>query len=263
MKVVILAGGLGSRISEESHLQPKPMIEVGDKPILWHVMKGYAHFGFTDFVICAGYKQHMIKEWFSDYFLHSSDVTFDYTGGSLVTEVHDTRVEPWRVTVTDTGFFTNTAGRILRTKRYIGDETFMLTYGDGVSDVDPNDILAAHNASGMTVTLTGVTMNQRFGVMDVDKNGRIRTFREKHPVDSAMINGGFMVCNPRVYDVIEQSCEDPDATDFSGVTLEWMASHGELGCYHHDGFWACMDTQRDHRMLEKMWREGNAPWKVW
>ena len=263
MKVVILAGGFGSRISEESHLRPKPMIEIGGRPILWHIMKCYAHYGFNDFVICAGYRQDVIKEYFSDFFLHSSDVTFDYRGGSLDMEVHNTTVEPWRVTVADTGYSTNTAGRILRVKRYVGDETFLLTYGDGVSDIDPNDVLATHRRMNTTVTITGVTMAQRFGVLGIDGTGRIRSFREKRDDDAALINGGFMACEPSVFDAIEQAGTNPMVEDFSSVTLPWLAQRGELGCHRYDGFWFCMDTQRDRNQLESMWGQGEAPWKVW
>ena len=262
MKVVILAGGFGSRISEESHLRPKPMIEIGRYPILWHIMKGYSHFGFNDFVICAGYRQDVIKEYFEDYFLHRSDVTFDFTNGQRDMVVHNTSVEPWRVTVADTGYATMTAGRINRIRPYVDDEPFMLTYGDGVSDVDPNDILAFHRASGAIVTLTAVKASQRFGVLDIDDGGCVGDFREKSDSDDAYINGGFMVCEPGVFDVINQR-EDPDGDDFSGVTLEALARSGKLSAYRYDGFWSCMDTQRDMQQLIALWNAGNAPWKVW
>lgn len=263
MKTVILAGGFGSRISEESHLRPKPMIEIGGRPILWHIMKAYAHHGFSDFVVCAGYKQDIIKEYFSDFFLHHSDVTFDYRGGTLDMEVHNTTVEPWRVTVADTGLFTNTAGRVLRARRYVGNERFMLTYGDGLSNVDPHEVIQTHIAAEATVTLTGVVIGQRFGVLDIDANGRIRTFREKRDEDGAFVNGGFMVCEPTVFDAIERAGKNPDDEDFSRVSLEWLAKRGELACHRHEGFWACMDTQRDRERLEQMWACGDAPWKVW
>ncbi len=263
MKVVILAGGFGTRISEVSHLLPKPMIEVGGKPILWHIMKGYSHFGFNEFVICAGYKQHVIKEWFADYFLHSSDVTFDYTNGHETMEVHDTTAEPWRVTVADTGFSTNTAGRIYRVRKYVGDERFMLTYGDGVSDVNPNDILATHRAASAVATLTGVIPAQRFGILDVDGGGLVRSFQEKRTDTAALVNGGFMVCEPSVFQAIEQAGSCPDAEDFSAVTLEWLAHEGRLACHRHRGFWMCMDTKRDYEQMERLWSSGNAAWKVW
>ncbi len=263
MKVVILAGGFGSRISEESHLKPKPMIEIGERPILWHIMKGYSHFGFNDFVICAGYKQQAIKTYFNDYFLHTSDVTFDYRDGAKDIEIHSTTAEPWRVTVADTGLNTFTAGRIKRIQKYVGNEPFLLTYGDGVSDVDPNDIIAFHRAHGAVVTLTGVIVSQRFGVLDVDDTGMVGSFREKRTADEALINGGFMVCEPEVFDYIGADGEDGTTEDFSGVTMERLALEGKLACYPHHGFWSCMDTQRDKNRLEELWNSGHAPWKVW
>lgn len=258
MKVVILAGGYGSRISEESHLRPKPMIEIGGQPIMWHIMKYYSSFGFDDFVICAGYKQHVIKEYFADYYLRASDVTFDYRGSGETLEVHDTHAEPWRVTVADTGRDTQTGGRIRRIRRYVGDESFMLTYGDGLSDIDLNALLAYHEREGGTVTLTGVDVAQRFGVLDMDHEGRIKAFREKSDVDDAAINGGFMVVEPEIFGE-----RLGDADDFSKVALEDLAAKGKLTCYRHTGFWKCMDTQRDREILEEIWSSGNAPWKVW
>ena len=239
------------------------MIEIGGQPILWHVMKGYSTHGFNDFVICAGYKQHMIKEYFDDLFLYSSDVTFDYRDGRKAVEVHDTSVEPWRVTVADTGYDTKTAGRVRRIHQYVGDEPFMLTYGDGVSNIDPNELLAYHEKVGGVVTLTGVSAGQRFGVLDIDKAGRVSQFREKRDADESIINGGFMVCEPEVFDYIGQNGSDPDDEDFSSVTLEKLASEGRLTAYPFDGFWKCMDTQRDKEQLEALWDEGSAPWKVW
>lgn len=258
MKVVILAGGYGSRISEESHLRPKPMIEVGGQPILWHIMKYYSAFGFDDFVICAGYKQHVIKEYFADYYLRASDVTFDYRGDGEKLEVHDTHAEPWRVTVADTGLNTQTGGRIRRIRRYVGDEPFMLTYGDGVSDVDLRALLACHEREGGVVTLTGVDVTQRFGVLDMEPDGRIRAFREKSDVDDSAVNGGFMVVEPSIF---KERLGDGD--DFSKVALEDLAAKGELTCYRHTGFWKCMDTQRDREILEEIWASGEAPWKAW
>lgn len=258
MKVVILAGGLGSRISEESHLRPKPMIEIGGRPILWHIMKYYSEFGFNDFVICAGYKQHIIKEYFADYFLHSSDVTFDYRDGKQEMAVHSTNAEPWRVTVADTGLNTQTGGRIRRIHKYVGDEPFMLTYGDGVSNVDLNALLAYHEKAGGTVTLTGVNIAQRFGVLDINDSGQVTAFREKNDADESAINGGFMVVEPGVFN-------EPlgDDEDFSKIALESLAKKGELTCYRHTGFWQPMDTQRDKQLLEKIWAGGDVPWKIW
>ncbi len=258
MKVVILAGGLGSRISEESHLRPKPMIEIGGRPILWHIMKYYSEFGFNDFVICAGYKQHIIKEYFADYFLHSSDVTFDYRDGKQEMTVHSTNAEPWRVTVADTGLKTQTGGRIRRIHKYVGDEPFMLTYGDGVSNVDLNALLKYHAQVGGTVTLTGVNIAQRFGVLDINDAGQVTEFREKNDADENAINGGFMVVEP---DVFEEPLGDDE--DFSKIALESLASKGKLTCYRHTGFWQPMDTQRDKQLLEKIWASGDAPWKIW
>ena len=263
MKVVILAGGFGSRISEESHLRPKPMIEIGERPILWHIMKIYSAYGFNDFVICAGYKQHIIKEYFADFFLHASDVTFDYTNGERSVEVHNTSVEPWRVTVADTGYDTKTAGRIKRIRKYVGDEPFMLTYGDGVAALDPHKVINYHEKAGGMVTLTGARVIQRFGVLDITEGGLVGDFREKRNDDDGYINGGFMVCEPEVFDYIGTSGVDPDDEDFSGVTLEGLAARGSLTAYRFDGFWMCMDTQRDKDRLEALWDEGSAPWKVW
>ena len=250
MKVVILAGGFGSRISEESHLRPKPMIEIGGRPILWHIMKGFSHYGFNDFVICAGYRQQVIKTYFND-------------DGSKDVEVHSTVAEPWRVTVADTGYDTFTAGRIKRIQKYVGDEPFLLTYGDGVSDVDPNDIIAHHKKVGGLVTLTGVILNQRFGVLDIDESDHVFSFREKREADDAFINGGYMVVEPEVFDVIGASGMPAEREDFSGVTMERLAREGQLTVYPYTGFWRCMDTQRDKQQLEELWESGNAPWKVW
>lgn len=257
MKVVILAGGFGSRISEESHLRPKPMVEIGGQPILWHIMKYYTAFGFTDFVICAGYKQQVIKEYFADYYLRASDVTFDYSGAGETLEVHGTSAEPWRVTVADTGRDTQTGGRIRRIREYVEGEPFLLTYGDGLSDVDLDELVRFHERAGGTVTLTGVNVEQRFGVLDID-GGRIRAFREKSDADGAAINGGFMVVEPEVFG---ERLGDGD--DFSKVALEDLAAKGELTVYRHTGFWKCMDTQHDREILEGIWARGDAPWKAW
>ena len=256
MKAVILAGGFGTRISEESQFKPKPMLEIGEMPILWHIMKLYSHYGVNEFVICAGYKQHIIKEWFADYFLHTSDVTFDLAKNEM--QVHNNYSEPWRVTLVDTGLHTMTGGRIKRIRDYIGDETFMLTYGDGVSNVDLDALVAFHKQHGKIATLTGVNIGQRFGVMDVDSDGHIREIREKNDDDGKIVNGGFMVLEPGVFDYIEG-----DDTVFEKAPLEQLAKDGQLMVYRHDGFWKCMDTQRDKMQLEQMWQEGNAPWKLW
>lgn len=256
MKVVILAGGLGTRISEESHLRPKPMIEIGEQPILWHIMKIYSHYGFNEFVICLGYKQYMIKEFFSDYFLHTSDVTFDIANNEMT--VHNNSSEPWKVTLVDTGLHTMTGGRIKRVKDYIGDETFFLTYGDGVADVDIAEELEFHKSHGKMVTMTAINVDQRFGVLDINSDGVIESFREKTKQDGGIINGGFMICEPEIINYI-----DDDTTVFEKKPLETVADMGELMAYRHTGFWQCMDTQRDKNKLEELWAGGNAPWKVW
>lgn len=256
MKIVILAGGFGTRISEESHLKPKPMIEIGEKPILWHIMKYYSQYGYNEFIICLGYKQYVVKEYFADYFLHTSDVTFDLANNRM--EVHNNYAEPWRVTLVDTGLHTMTGGRIRRVREYIGNETFCLTYGDGVSTVDLNALAKFHKKHGRTATITGVNIGQRFGVLEVDADGAIREFREKSDDDGKIVNGGFMMMEPAVFDYIEG-----DGTVFEKEPLENLARDGQLMVYRHDGFWKCMDTQRDRMQLEKMWQEGSAPWKIW
>ncbi len=256
MKVVILAGGLGTRISEESHLRPKPMIEIGEKPILWHIMKIYSSYGFHEFVICLGYKQHMIKEFFADYFLHTSDITFDLASNQMT--VHNNASEPWKVTLVDTGLNTMTGGRVKRVREYLGEEPFFLTYGDGVSNVDIAALLAFHKSHKKIGTITTVNIGQRFGVMDIGKDGAIHSFREKQDTDGSLINGGFMVMNPEIFDYI-----DGDETVFEKKPLEQLAREGQLMAYKHGGFWHCMDTQRDKNSLEEMWKSGAAPWKVW
>ena len=256
MKVVILAGGFGTRITEESHLKPKPMIGIGERPILWHIMKEYSKYGFNEFVICLGYKAYVIKEYFSDYFLHTSDVTFDLTKNEMT--VHDNYSEPWKVTLVDTGLNTMTGGRIKRIQKYIGNEPFMLTYGDGVSDVNIDDLLKFHKAHGKIATLTAINVDQRFGVLDINSNNNIEAFREKNASDGALINGGYMVLQPEIFDYI-----DGDATVFEKKPLETLANKGELMAYKHEGFWKCMDTLRDKNQLEEMWNSGKAPWKVW
>jgi len=258
MKTVLLAGGFGTRISEESQFKPKPMIELGGMPILWHIMKLYSHYGFNDFVICAGYKQHVIKEYFADYFLHTSDVTFDFSHGRQEVTIHRHAAEPWKVTVVDTGLDTLTGGRVKRVRDYLGGERFFLTYGDGVSDVNIAKLLEFHKSHGKLVTLTSVNPGQRYGSLDIDETGRIREFREKARADGALINGGFMVCEPGMIDYI-----DGDHQMLEREPLERIARDGQLMAFRHDGFWQPMDTLREKQMLERLWNEGRAPWKVW
>jgi glucose-1-phosphate cytidylyltransferase len=257
MKVVILAGGFGTRISEESHLRPKPMIEIGEKPILWHIMKEYSYYGFYEFIICCGYKQYMIKEWFSDYYLHNSDVTFDFSQGGRM-EVHSNIAEPWKVTLIDTGLHTMTGGRIKRIQKYVGDETFMMTYGDGVSDLDIQDLLAYHRKHKKLATLTAVNAEPRFGVLDIDDQDGIMDFREKSRDDGGKINAGYMVLEPEVFNLI-----DGDETIFEREPLIRLADMGQLMAYKYDGFWQCMDSQKEKNKLEELWNSGNAPWKKW
>jgi glucose-1-phosphate cytidylyltransferase len=257
MKVVILAGGFGSRISEESHLKPKPMIEIGEKPILWHIMKMYSHYGFHEFVICCGYKQHVIKEWFADYYLHNSNITFDFTQENKMI-VHNHHMDPWKVTLVDTGLHTMTGGRIRRVREYLDDEPFMLTYGDGVADVDVPKLLEFHRSHGKMLTLTAVQPGGRFGVLDIREDGRITNFREKKKEDEGWINAGFMVVEPQMLDLIEG-----DDTVFEKYPMEEAARRGELNAYKHHGFWQCMDTLREKNMLEALWQSGQAPWKIW
>jgi glucose-1-phosphate cytidylyltransferase len=257
MKAVILAGGYGTRISEESCLKPKPMIEIGEMPILWHIMKIYSHYGISEFVICGGYKQHMIKEWFSDYFLHTSDITFDFTDGNEMI-VHDKRAERWKVTVVDTGFNTMTGGRIKRIKKYVGDEAFYLTYGDAVADIDILKLTAYHWSHGKSMTLSTVSIAQQKGVLDIDTNDTITAFREKDDEDGSMINGGFMVCNPDLFNYLVD-----DTTVLEQQPMRKLAEVGELKSYYHAGFWQCMDTKREKDKLESLWTLGEAPWKVW
>ncbi len=257
MKVVILAGGYGTRISEESQYKPKPMINIGGMPILWHIMKSYEAFGFNEFVICAGYMQHVIKEWFADYFLHTSDITFDFTKGNEMI-VHDRHTEPWKVTVVDTGMQTMTGGRIKRVAQYIGDEPFLMTYGDAVCDVDVAKCVAFHQSHGKIATLTSVMLEQQKGTIDIGGDNAVHSFREKSSADSVAINAGYMVLNPAIFSYIEG-----DKTIFEKDPLEALARDGELMSYQHKGFWQCMDTKREKDMLEKMWEQGNAPWKMW
>jgi len=258
MKVVLLAGGFGSRITEESQFRPKPMVELGGMPILWHIMKGYSHYGFNDFIICAGYKQHMIKEWFADYFLYNSDVTFDYTDGRNDVTIHSNRCEPWRVTVVDTGLNTMTGGRIRRIKPYVGDEAFLMTYGDAVCDVDIGKLVDFHRSHGKIATLTAVLQEQQKGVLDIGEDNSVRSFREKQAMDSAPINAGFMVLEPEIFDYL-----DGDNCVFEQEPMRHLAAQGELMSYVHRGFWQCMDNIREKDILEKLLEAGQAPWVKW
>ena len=257
MKVGILAGGYGTRISEESHLKPKPMIEIGGKPILWHIMKLYSHYGYNDFVICCGYKQHMIKEWFADYYLHSCDITFDFTQENKMI-VQNNITEPWKVTLVDTGLHTMTGGRVKRVKEYLNDEPFFLTYGDGVSDVNIPELLEFHKKNGKIATLTSVQPMGRFGALDIMEDGQISNFKEKKKEDSGWINAGFMVMEPEIMNYISG-----DRTVFEKESLVEVARDGQFDAYRHNGFLQCMDTLSEKNKLEEMWKSGNAPWKVW
>lgn len=258
MKAVILAGGLGTRFSEESEFKPKPMIEIGGKPIIWHIMKQYSSFGINEFVICAGYKQHIIKEWFADYFLHNSDITFDFTNGKDEMIIHDQHCEPWKVTVVDTGYSTMTGGRIKRIQKYVNGETFLMTYGDGVCDVNISKLIEFHTKHGKIATLTAVMQDQSKGVLDIGTDYAVRSFREKSQLDGSPINAGYMVLNPEIFKYIEG-----DSTVFEQKPLEMLAKEGQLMSYVHKGFWQCMDTKKEKDMLEKYWESGKAPWKLW
>jgi glucose-1-phosphate cytidylyltransferase len=256
MKVVILAGGLGTRLSEETVLKPKPMVEVGGKPILWHIMKIYSHFGYNDFVVCLGFKGYVIKEYFSNYFLHMSDVTFDMSTNTM--EVHHKKAEPWRVTLVDTGQETMTGGRLKRVAPYVGDEPFMMTYGDGVANVDVAALVAFHQKHGRLATVTSTQPSGRFGALCFGKDDQVISFQEKPAGDGNWINGGFFVLDPKVIDYISD-----DATFFEREPMEGLASDGQLMAFKHEGFWQPMDTLRDKNHLEELWNSGNAPWKVW
>ncbi len=258
MKIVLLAGGLGTRISEESVFKPKPMIEIGGMPLIWHIMKEYAYYGYNEFIICAGYKQYAIKEWFSDYYLNNSDVTFDYRSGDRIVEVNEKHIEPWKVTIVDTGLNTMTGGRIKRIQKYVGDEPFFMTYGDGVCDVDMNKLLEFHKGHGKTATLTAVMQEQQKGVLNIGGNNAVKSFREKNVVDQAPINAGYMVLNPEIFDYIAG-----DDTVFEREPLERLASEGQLMSYLHRGFWQCMDNMREKVTLEEMIAKKSAPWIKW
>ena len=258
MKVVILAGGFGTRMSEESEYKPKPMVEIGGKPILWHIMKEYSYYGHDDFIICAGYKQHVIKDWFNDYFIHNCDVTFDYRSGTRETTIHHYRCEPWRVTIVDTGLRTMTGGRIRRIREYVGKEPFFMTYGDGVCDVDMNKLLDFHRQHGKIATLTAVMQDQSKGILNIGGDNAVKSFREKNIMDGVPINAGYMVLNPEIFDYI-----DGDETIFESGPLAKLADEGQLMSYMHRGFWQCMDNVREKQMLEKLLNAGSAPWKKW
>ena len=255
MKAVILAGGLGTRLSEETHVKPKPMLEIGEKPILWHIMKIYAHFGINDFIICCGYKGYVIKEYFANYFLHMSDVTFDMKNNKM--EVHNNNAENWRITLINTGQNTATGGRLLKVKDYLKDEPFCFTYGDGVADVNIKELLKFHKLHNKTASLTAVYPSARYGALEIN-NGAVSAFKEKPRGDGAKINGGFFVLNPNVFEFI-----DDESTPWEGSPLEKLANAGELMAYQHEGFWQPMDTLRDKIQLNSMWSKNRAPWKFW
>lgn len=256
MKVVILAGGLGTRLSEETDIKPKPMVEVGGKPILWHIMKVYSHHGFNDFIICLGYKGYVIKEYFANYFLHQSDVTIDLNGNKM--EIHNCKAEPWRVTLIETGLNTNTGGRIKRIKDYVGNETFMLTYGDGVADVDIAKLLEFHKSHGKTATITAVQPTGRYGVLELNERNSVIHFQEKPKGDEIWVNGGFFVLEPEAFNYIQG-----DETIWEREPLESISKGGQIVAYKHFGLWKCMDTSRDKVELENLWNSGKAAWKVW
>ncbi|MHB8846763.1 MAG: glucose-1-phosphate cytidylyltransferase [Nitrospirota bacterium] len=256
MKVVILAGGLGTRISEETDIKPKPMVEIGGKPILWHIMKIYSHHGFNEFVICLGYKGYVIKEYFANYFLHQSDVTIDLQKNSL--EIHQSKAEPWKITLVDTGINTMTGGRIKRVKDYIGNKTFMLTYGDGVGNVDLTALLELHRSKRKLATVTSVQPSGRFGALNLDADGSVQSFVEKPKGDGSWINGGFFVLEPGVFSYIAA-----DETVWEKEPLEKLAAEGQMVAHLHKGFWQPMDTLRDKNHLEALWKSEKAPWKVW
>jgi glucose-1-phosphate cytidylyltransferase len=256
MKVLILAGGFGSRLSEATEVRPKPMIEIGGKPIIWHIMKIYSHYGFNEFVILLGYKGYIIKEFFANYFLHQSDVTIDLKNNDI--QIHTNSCEPWKVTLLETGLNTMTGGRIKRAKEYIGNESFMLTYGDGVADINLHNLLSFHRNHGKSITMTSVQPEGRFGALVTDSKEKVLSFLEKPKGDGSWINGGFFVCEPKVIDYIIE-----DSTIFEREPLENLANDGELFTFRHEGFWKCMDTLRDKTQLDELWNSNNAKWKIW
>ena len=257
MKVLLLAGGFGTRLSEETDVRPKPMVEIGGKPILWHIMKIYSHYGFNDFVVLLGYKGYYIKEYFANYFLHQSDVTIDMTNGMM--EVHNNSSEPWKVTLLDTGLNSMTGGRIKRAQEFIGDEPFMLTYGDGVADINIEELVKFHKKHGKVLTMTSAQPDGRFGALNIDENNRVQEFKEKPKGDGSWINAGYFVCEPKVFDYIIEG----DSTVFEQEPLKNLAKEGEIFTYKHDSFWMPMDTLRDKHKLNELWNENKAPWKVW
>lgn len=257
MKAIILAGGLGTRLSEATNLIPKPMVEIGGKPILWHIMKTYSHYGINEFIICCGYKGYVIKEYFSNYFRHNSDLTVDICNNSI--EVHDHHAEPWKVTMIDTGLDTMTGGRVKRVQKYIGNEPFLLTYGDGVGDIDINKTIALHRSSGKYLTVTAYKPSGKFGALEINEDGRVTSFMEKPAGDGNWINAGYFICEPEVFDYITEG----DATIFEKKPLENLAADGQMTAYRHFGFWKPMDTMRDNAELNEMWNKGVAPWKIW
>jgi len=257
MKVVLLAGGFGTRLSEETDIRPKPMVEIGGKPILWHIMKTYSEYGFNEFVILLGYKGYFIKEYFSNYFLHQSDVTIDLMNNEI--EVHNNSSEPWKVTLLDTGLHSMTGGRIKRAQEFIGDEPFMLTYGDGVANIDIKKLVEFHKTHGKSMTMTSAQPDGRFGALDINKDNQVKEFKEKPKGDGSWINAGYFVCEPKVFDYITQG----DSTVFEQAPLQDLAKDGEVYTYKHDDFWMPMDTLRDKHKLVKLWIDDQAPWKVW
>ncbi|MGD8778960.1 MAG: glucose-1-phosphate cytidylyltransferase [Ignavibacteria bacterium] len=256
MKVVILAGGFGTRLSEETGIKPKPMVEIGERPILWHIMKIYSHYGYNDFIICLGYKGYVIKEYFANYYLHQSDVTFDLKDNSK--KIHHNTAEPWKVTLVETGLNTMTGGRVLRVKEYLQNETFMLTYGDGVSDINIKKLLDHHKATNQIATVTAAQPAGRFGALKIGKNEMVSTFHEKPSGDGNWVNAGFFVLEPAVFNYLED-----DSTIFEREPLQSLSKQGQLKAFHHHGFWMPMDKLSDKKDLEKMWNENKAPWKIW
>lgn len=256
MKVVILAGGLGTRLSEETTIKPKPMVEIGGKPILWHIMKIYSHYGFNEFIICLGYKGYLIKEYFVNYFLHQSDITVNLKNNKI--ETHNNYAEPWKVTLVDTGDNTMTGGRILRVKNYIGNETFMMTYGDGVANINIKNLIQFHKSKNKIATVTAAQPVGRFGALSIDKDNNVKEFLEKPEGDGKWVNGGFFVLEPEVFNFIEG-----DNTFFEREPLESLAKNNQLAAYHHHGFWMPMDKLSDKNELENLWSTGKAPWKIW
>lgn len=260
MNVVILAGGFGSRISEESHLKPKPMVEIGEKPILWHIMKIYSHYGFNNFIICLGYKGYAIREYFANYYLHESDVTFDFRDNNRM-EIHDNSAEPWKVTLVNTGLSTMTAGRLKRVEKYLKSETFLLTYGDGVADIDLHSLVSFHKKARTVATVTSIQPAGRWGVLEIsDEDSRVKGFKEKPQGLGNWINGGFFALETEIFKYIP---EESDTVSLEKEPLEKLALEGQLSAFKHQGFWQAMDTLRDKNYLDELWRTEKAPWKIW